>query len=201
MERANIDTLLTVTTEQILEAHPGLISAGPEFDLSHLGFPFVVETPRPAGNYQRGPNELVDGKVRMTWLPPDLDALKAEKRAALAAEYQSRIQSFPWDFGAPFGVLHLQLRDVTDQANWLTLQGKAMLAISAGQGDSALLPIRTEENVTVPVTATVAAQVMDALSTFGGTMLAHRWALQDAIMAAEDEEALAAIDITAGWPA
>lgn len=132
--------------------------------------------------------------------PADLESLKAEKRSALAEEYQSRIQSFPWDFGAPFGVLHLQLRDVTDQANWLTLQGKAMLAISAGQGDSALLPIRTEENVTVPVTANVAAQVMDALSTFGGTMLAHRWSLQDAITAAEDEASLDAIDITSGWP-
>lgn len=133
--------------------------------------------------------------------PPSLEDLKSAKIIDLAAEYQSRVQSFPWDFGAPFGVLHLQLRGTDDQANWLTLQAKAMNHISAGQGDAEVLAIRTEENITVPVTANVAAQVMDALSSFGGNMKAHQWALKDAINAAEDEAALEAIDITAGWPA
>lgn len=194
-----LETGEETTVAAIRAAHPNLMF-GVGSDLSHIGIGWLVQTPQPGPGYTRGPNELVDGEWRMTWLPPNLDALKAEKRAALAAEYQSRIQSFPWDFGGEYGVLHLQLRDVTDQANWLTLQGKAMLAISAGQGESALLPIRTEENVTVPVTANVAAQVMDALSTFGGTMLAHRWSLQDAIAAAEDHAELDAIDITDGWP-
>lgn len=134
------------------------------------------------------------------WDAP-LSVLKQDKRAALALEYQSRIQSFSWDFGSPFGVLHLQLRDVTDQANWLTLQGKALVLIQAGQGNEAILPIRTEENITVPVTAQQAMVITDALSTFGGAMLAHRWSMQDAIMAAEDEESLDAIDVTVGWPA
>lgn len=153
------------------------------------------------------PNTNPDYLAYREWLdgggvpePADLDTLKAEKQSALAAEYQSRVQSFPWDFGAPFGVLHLQLRDVTDQANWLTLQAKAQMHIAAGQGDAEVLAIRTEENITVPVTANAAAQIMDALSSFGGNMKAHQWALKDAISAAEDQAALESIDITAGWP-
>lgn len=153
------------------------------------------------------PNTNPDYLAYREWLdgggvpePAELEALKAEKKSALAAEYQQRIQSFPWDFGAPHGVLHLQLRGTDDQANWLTLQAKAMNLIAAGQGDAEVLAIRTEENITVPVTANVAAQIMDALSSFGGNMKAHQWALKDAINAAEDEATLDAIDITAGWP-
>lgn len=195
-----LETGVETTVPAIRAEHPGLMF-GQGSDLSHIGIGWLVQTPQPGPGYTRGPNELVEGEWRMTWLPPTLDALKAEKQSALSAEYQSRIQSFPWDFGAPFGVLHLQLRDVTDQANWLTLQCKAQMLIAAGQGDAEVLAIRTEENITVPVTANVAAQVMDALSSFGGNMKAHQWALKDAIMAAEDQAALDAIDITAGWPA
>jgi hypothetical protein len=84
MERANIDTLLTVTTAQIMESHPGLISTGPEFDLSHLGFPFVVEVPKPEGNYQRGPNELVNGEVRMTWVEAEPTPPSPKQYSSLA---------------------------------------------------------------------------------------------------------------------
>lgn len=153
------------------------------------------------------PNTNPDYLAYKDWLaagnepePADLDALKAQKLAALSAEYQSRVQSFPWHFGGEYGVLHLQLRDVTDQANWLTLQGKAAAAVASGNGESEVLAIRTEENVTVPVTASVAAEIMDALSAFGGAMLAHKWALKDAISAASDHAELDAIDITTGWP-
>jgi len=171
-------------------------------DISEFGFPTVEEVERPyQGAVEAEDEEYEPGKWRMTWLPPTLDALKAEKQSALSAEYQQRIQSFPWDFGAPHGVLHLQLRGTDDQANWLTLQAKAMSLIAAGQGDAEVLAIRTEENITVPVTANAAAQIMDALSSFGGNMKAHHWALKDAINAAEDQAALDAIDITAGWPA
>lgn len=131
---------------------------------------------------------------------PTLDTLKAEKQAALSAKYQSRVQSFPWHFGSEYGVLHLQLRDVNDQANWLTLQGKAQMLIAAGQGDAEVLAIRTEENITVPVTANVAAQIMDAMAGFGGNLKVVQWAKKDAINAAQTEQALDNVSITDGWP-
>lgn len=180
------------------------ISASEESDLSAFGLPTIIVTPKPGDGYTLGEPEEIGGVLHTTWVeppPPPLEDLKSEKQAALAAEYQSRVQSYPHDFGAPHGVLHLQLRGTDDQANWLTLQAKAMNLIAAGQGDAEVLAIRTEENITVPVTANVAAQVMDALSSFGGATLAHKWALKDAINAAEDEQALEAIDIEAGWPA
>lgn len=155
------------------------------------------------------PNTNPDYLAYKDWLaagndpePADLDALKAQKLSALSDEYQSRIQSFPWDFGAEYGVLHLQLRDVTDQANWMLSSQKADLAVAAGLGAENLPPgIRTQENITVPVTASQAKDALDALANFGASMMAHKWALKDAINAAEDQAALEAIDIEAGWPA
>jgi hypothetical protein len=61
-----LETGVETTVSAIRSEHPGLMF-GQGSDLSHIGIGWLVETPRPAGNYQRGPNELVDGQWQMTW--------------------------------------------------------------------------------------------------------------------------------------
>lgn len=153
------------------------------------------------------PNTNPDYLVYRDWLdvggvpePADLEALRAQKLAAINATYYQHVRSFPWDFGGDVGVQHLQVRDTQDQANWLLVRGEAQERIAAGQGDAPGMFIVTEENNAVPVTAVQAQAVMSALAAFGFASKANQTSLKAAVRAAQTHAALAAIDITAGWP-
>ena len=130
-------------------------------------------------------------------MQPSLADRRERCAQATEAEFDARVMRFPYDFGPSYGTLHLQNRGVDDRTNWLVLRTTANELIAAGMGESAILGIRTEENITVPVTAQQATQVMSALAAWGGQMLAHSWALKDAIRVSDDPES---IDIEAGWP-
>lgn len=135
--------------------------------------------------------------------PPDLEDARTTARATVDTTFAAKVCRYPHDFGAPFGVKHLQLRTPTDQANWLTLQAKAERHVAAGEGDTALLGIRTEDNTTVPVTAAQAAEIMDALAGFGGNTKARAWAIKDLIAVAPTPAAVAAVlaaELDIGWP-
>lgn len=136
--------------------------------------------------------------------PPDLAEVKRAARATVDQRFALAVHQFPWDFGGEIGLQHLQLRSVTDQANWLVALGKAERMVAAGQG-AELTPtgIRTQENVTVPVTADQAVAVLAAVSTFGELTMARAWAIKDQINAAPDAAAVAAVlaaELEAGWP-
>lgn len=136
--------------------------------------------------------------------PTALEEVQRAARAAVDQRFGLAVHQFPWDFGGEIGLQHLQLRSVTDQANWLVALGKAERMVAAGQG-AELTPtgIRTLENVTVPVTADQAVTVLTAVSTFGELTMARAWAIKDQINAAPDAAAVAAVlaaELNAGWP-
>ena len=130
-------------------------------------------------------------------LRPTLDARRTSRAAAVDDVLDARIRRYPHDFGAPHGVLHLQLRDAEDRTNWLVLRTSAGELVAAGLGHM-LLPLRTEENIVVTLTAADVALVMRQMAAWGAALLAHSWVLKDAIRVSDDPES---IHITAGWPA
>lgn len=128
-------------------------------------------------------------------LQPTLDARRTSRAAAVDDALARRLIRYPHDFGAPHGVLHLQLRDAEDRTNWLVLRTSAGELVAAGLGDM-LLPLRTEENIVVTLPASEVALVMRQMAAWGAALLAHSWALKDAIRVSDDPES---IDIEAGW--
>ena len=133
--------------------------------------------------------------------PVPLDTARAAKHVAVQAEADRRMNAgYAHDFGPSHGVLTLQTRE-HDRANWLTVDRVAQRRIDAGEPDFAMRPIRTAENVNVPVTAAEAAACMMAMQTYLGAVLEHAWVLKDAIAATADQATLDAVDITTGWPA
>ena len=153
-----------------------------------------------------------------------LEDIRAARRAAAEAHYQAARQSpMVWDFGetealddfgasvGPAGVQTLQMRDEPhlgkdDVKNWLGVGAGAITAMIGG-APTLLQPLKTTANVWVQTTA---AQALAALVTGDGVqlsalqrgyaMLQAFGAVKRAIEDAEDETALAAVDVTAGYP-
>lgn len=129
----------------------------------------------------------------------DLNAAKAEKRAALTRRREVVFQAgWTYDFetAGPHG---LDLRNADDKANWTLLLIKTGKMIEAGAG-AAPIKIRTAANASITVPATAANAAMVAFLGWGEAVLAHKWALDEAIDDAADVGALAGIDIEAAWP-
>lgn len=129
----------------------------------------------------------------------DIAAAKDEKRAALARQRNAIFRSgWTHDFGAA-GTHTLDLRNADDKANWtlLLIKTQGMIAANAGASPTT---IRTAANETASVTAAQANATMVAFLGWGEAVLAHKWALEEAINEAADIAALDAVDIEAGWP-
>lgn len=121
-------------------------------------------------------------------------------KAAIDAIWQVKHEAgYPHDFGAPHGVKLLQTRE-SDQPFWLALAQVASVMVAQGGGASSCGVIRTEDNTSVPVTASQALAAMLGMQAYLGAILAHSWSLKDQVMEAEDMDAVLAIDINAGWP-
>lgn len=131
-------------------------------------------------------------------LQPTLEQRRTNRLQEVEELRDLKLSRYSHDFGPGYGVLNLQLRDNDDRTNWLTLRTTATDLILAGMGESPVLAIRTDENVTIPMNALQVSQVMGAMAVYGGEVLAVSWALKDAIKASDDPES---IDITQGWPA
>lgn len=144
-------------------------------------------------------DRVVDGVVQVQEWKGTLDALIAARCADVDAERDRRMALYLHDFGAPHGVLGLQLRDADDKANWLTLKDTARDLIAAGQG-AALLPLRTTENVVLQLSAEQIVAVLGSMAAHGASVLAASWAHKDAIRALATVEPVATYDITTGWP-
>jgi hypothetical protein len=190
------------------------------------GLRIIAEPGPPAAGARRVSTALalVDGapvRVATDEVIP-LAELKAAKLAAAEAAYQAHRQSpFHWDFGAvetlddfgvgqgPAGAQTLQMRDTPEQddlKNWGFAFNAALAAAVAGAPQT-LVPLKTSANVWVQTTA---AQAMQVLMTGDGTqqpafargvaMLAAYGLKKAEIGAAADAEALAGVDVEAGWP-
>lgn len=106
------------------------------------------------------------------------------------------LASFAYDFGEPNGILHLRLREVTDVTNWLTLRGTATDMMLGGD-TTTLLPLRTEEDITIMLPPPQISSVMGALALYGSQVMATSWALKDQLENAVDPST---VDVTVGWP-
>lgn len=100
-----LETGEETTLDAIRAEHPGWMIA-PGSILTTRGYDWLVETPRPEGNYQRGPNALVNGKWEMTWesYTPDLSipeevtrrqARRALHAAGLLEQVEAQIAQLP----------------------------------------------------------------------------------------------------------
>lgn len=125
--------------------------------------------------------------------------LIAARCVEVEAERDRRLCRHQYDFGAGHGVLTLQLRDLDDRANWLTLDASAQRLVVAGNGTT-MLPLRTAENVTLMLPASDVVTVMAALSGHGQLVMAASWEHKDTLRAMTDLAAVAAYDVTTGWP-
>lgn len=134
-------------------------------------------------------------------LPPvPLDDLKAAKLADLLALYQAKYDlGFAYEFEGVTETLQMRPQDLV---NWLAFKDTCNDGIAAGFG-AAPCPqnIRVTSNAEYTVSFAEGAAVMTALKAYGGGLLARQWALKDQIRSAPSAEALADIDILAGWPA
>lgn len=104
------------------------------------------------------------------------------------------------DFGGEYGARTLQTRE-RDRANWLTVKDMADDMIAASQGDDPLpVPLRTEDNTNIILSATAARAAMFAIREHQGGVMANAWSLKDQIEDCENIETLKAIDLNSGWP-
>ncbi|WP_142851029.1 DUF4376 domain-containing protein [Telmatospirillum sp. J64-1] len=147
----------------------------------------TIEVPlRPSPDHVWQDGEWVAG-------PAQIDP--AQLRAAIDAERDRRLAlGYRHDFGGDYGVQVLQTRDIDDRTNWLTLDASAKTLVASGMGEH-ILHIRTEANLIIPLTASEVITVLAAMAQHGAAIMAHSWALKDALAAGEE------VDITQGWPA
>ena len=119
-------------------------------------------------------------------------AVNARRDAVIAAGFQH-------NFGAAAGIRTLDQRSEADAINWLGLKGVADAMIADGRGADPI-GIRDAHDDTFSSSASVVSSAMVAMGVWRSSIIAHSWSLKDAIAAAEDEAALDAVDIEAGWP-
>lgn len=104
------------------------------------------------------------------------------------------------DFGEPYGVKVLQTATEYDRMNWLTILTSAQVFAGMGQGELPMNPIRTLDNVMIPVSVNQSIALMLTMQSKLGAVWKYAADLKDEIAAAEDDAALDAIDIETGWP-
>lgn len=132
---------------------------------------------------------------------PPLADLKAARRSAVSALLDAKLAAgYPHNFGGEIGTKVLQTRDIEDRTNWLTSQAAYSAAVAGGAGAVMGANFRSEDNVNITLSYQDGLDVLLAMAAWGAAHYARSWALKDEIAAAEDEAALAGIDIESGWP-
>jgi hypothetical protein len=121
---------------------------------------------------------------------------KTDMRRQVNALRDEKLSRYRHDFGGSYGPLSLQLRDSDDRTNWLTLDFACSKLIAGGGGESPV-EVRTEENVTVQMTASQASGMIAAMAGYGQEVMKASWQIKDAIEQASDP---AEIDVELGWP-
>jgi hypothetical protein len=140
---------------------------------------------------------------------PGIDALltrrlaeaKEAKRAAVNSIRDEKLAlGYPHDFGQPHGVKTLDTRTEIDRTNWLGAGQLYSAQIAEGNGAVVGATLRTSDNTNITLAFQDALNVILSMGVYTGSILSLSWSLKDQLEAAPDHSALAAIDITAGWP-
>lgn len=134
-------------------------------------------------------------------LTPTLSDLKAAKRDAINAKLDAILTGgYSVEAGTMAGKM-LQTRNLEDRTNWLVSQASYSAAVAAGHGAVEGAQFRTADNSTFTVSFSEGLGVLLAMVAWGAAAMNNSWTLKDAVAAAEDQAALDAIDVDAGWPA
>ncbi len=141
------------------------------------------------------------GIVRLGPQHPDtFEGRQAAKRAAVNARLNSLLTGgYTVEAGTMAGEV-LQTRNLEDRTNWLISQASYSAAVAAGHGEAAGAVFRTAANGTYTLSFAEGLSVLLAMAAWGAVCMGRSWDLKDAIEAAEDDGALDAVDIEAGWP-
>lgn len=130
---------------------------------------------------------------------PSLDDLRTAKIAAIVAASATRLAT-----GAPINsALHVALDDGS-RADLTAMAATATVAVSGAVPwpDSYARGWIAIENVRIPLPKPADGLALaSAVGNYYAAIVQHRRDLKDAALAARDEEALSAVDVTAGWPA
>lgn len=141
-----------------------------------------------------------DGSAFLAPSGPALDALKASMSATVNAKRDAVIAAgYQHNFGGSAGIRTLDQRGAEDAINWLGLKGVADAMIAAGNGSDPIA-IRDAGDETFTSSATVVSSAMVAMGVWRSSVIAHSWALKDAVSSAGDKVAVDALDLGAGWP-
>lgn len=188
-----LETGEETTVAAIRAAHPNLMF-GVGSDLSHIGIGWLVETPPPGPGYTRGPNELVGGEWRMTWIAPPPQSFE-ERQSELIRAVDLLARDKRNDIVADISP--------AEMASWPIKRAEALAyQVSGLEADAPSLAVEADaRNISLPeLVAKVLAKAAQ-LSYIEAQIAGYAGKLQDQVNAAEDQAALDAIDITAGWPA
>lgn len=167
--------------------------------------------PRPAIDVVVAPDGVFAGWLysngAFTAPPPlelSLEGIRLAKLAAITAAADALLAA-----GAPIeGDLHVRLvpkREGEQPRADLAAMGAVAIGAMAGMmawPETYALGWITEENIRHPLpTPQAGAALAERVGAYFAAVVQHARDLKDAAIAAEDEAALAAIDIAAGWPA
>lgn len=191
-----------LTLSSLKSRHPS-ISFGAsmsEEELAALGYAPVARVTRPEGDVVTEVAPVADGEggykqayeVR-AFNEQELAEQLANKKSMIAAQVNSVRESTlakgaAIDFGGDAGVLHVQMRD-GDRANLLGLKQGAERAFEGGVTDP-VLPLRTEEDVTVMLTPEQMINVSWLVFDAYQEVMAASWAVKDAADAAQTADDL-----------
>lgn len=137
-----------------------------------------------------------DGEEFTAPAAPPLEQRRAVKVAAARALFEAKVTA-----GWPFEGLHVEINDGS-RAN---LGGLALTAFLASQ-EVATWPADygrgwvSIEGTRIPLTPETAIPFAASAGAYYSALVQHEQDLEDALQAAESDAALAAVELTAGWP-
>lgn len=163
------------------------------------------ETPADLASLAPGKTYMLGADGEPVWAPQDapapvrtLDQAKRAKAGDVAQAFDARIAT-----GLAYGGLHVQI----DDGSRGNLQSLVTMATLVGQGLTTW-PTNfargwvTSENERIPLpTPQDGVTLALAASAYYSALVQHEADIALAVTAAADQAALAAIDVTAGWPA
>lgn len=135
--------------------------------------------------------------------PTPIEAARASKIAAINAKVEAVLSggfTVPAEASTALGGKVLQTRDADDRINWLVSQASYSTAVAAGQGEAMGANFRTIDNQSITVSYAEGLNALLAMAAWGAAAMDNSWALKDAALTAQDQAALDAVDVEAGWP-
>lgn len=216
MELVKIATGEPITREQIIAdaSVNGIDLSLPAdlagVDLADFGVAMVDPAAPPAtapGEVaERDGIELVGGVWRWKWIvrprtADELEQAKDERRAEVDAKRDAVMAGGFVPANGPVAGHRLQTRNLDDRTNWLTSQAAYSAAVAGGHGAVMGAKFRTAGNQTIDASYDDGLATLLEMAAWGAAVMDRSWVMKDIeIGGAETFEALAAIDIEAGWP-